>query len=358
MIPTMDTLLKIMLERGASDLHVHSNTPPQIRVNAKLIALDLPVLSPDDCKSLIYSQLTVDEIALFEKKKELDKGYGDKAGLASRFRMNVFYHRGSVCAAIRALPIEIPDFKALGLPEEQMEAICRCQKGLVLVTGATGVGKTTTLASVIKRINSERYCHIVTVEDPIEVIHTDERSIVTQRQIGEDTHSFAAALKYVLRQDPDVILIGEMRDLETMQAALNIAETGHLVFSTLHTSDCVQTINRIIDVFPASHQAQVRTQLSYVLLATISQQLLPTADGSRMCLAAEIMMASFGVRAMIRENKVHQVFSLIQTGQKEGMKTMNQALYELYKQGMISYQDASAHVTDSEDFKRFFKNVR
>jgi len=358
MLPTMETLLKIMLERGASDLHVHSDTPPQIRVKSKLEALDYPVLSGDDCKSLVYSQLSVDEIAQFEQKKELDKGYGENMGLASRFRMNVFYHRGSVCAAIRALPVEIPDFKELGLPEEQMELICRCKKGLVLVTGATGVGKTTTLASIIKRINSERHCHIVTVEDPIEVIHSNNHSVITQRQIGEDTYSFAAALKYVLRQDPDVILIGEMRDLETIQAALNIAETGHLVFSTLHTSDCVQTINRIIDVFPPSHQSQVRTQLSYVLLATISQHLLPTADGSGMALAAEIMMANFGIKAMIRENKVHQVFSLIQTGQKEGMKTMNQALYELYKQGLISYQEASAHVTDSEDFKRFFKNVR
>lgn len=352
----MDNLLKTMLEKGASDLHIHTDTPPQIRINSNLVALDYPKLTPEESRKIVYSYLTEEEVKQFEEKKELDKAFGLEG--VSRFRMNVFYHRGSVCAAVRAIPLKICDFKTLGLPEQQMLEICRSGRGLVLVTGATGVGKSTTLASVVDRINSERYCHIVTVEDPVEFVHENKKGIVSQREVGTDTHAFGEALKYVLRQDPDVILIGEMRDLETVQAALNIAETGHLVFATLHTSDCVQTINRIIDVFPAAQQAQIRMQLSYVLLATLSQQLLQRADNTGRCLALEIMIANFGVKAMIREEKIHQIFSMIQTGQKEGMKTMNQSLYELYRQGLISYQEASSHVTDIDDFKRFFKSGR
>ncbi len=356
---TMDSLLQIMIERGASDLLVHSHTPPQIRVNSRLTPLDFPELTAEESKSIIYAHLTEDEIKRFEEKKELDKGYGSAdSKLSSRFRINVFYHRGAVCAAIRSIPLRIPSFEELGLPDEQMSAICRSRRGLVLITGATGTGKTTTLAALINKINLERNCHIVTVEDPIEVVHKNINSVISQRQVGEDTHSFADALKYVLRQDPDVILIGEMRDLETIQAALNIAETGHLVFATLHTADCVQTINRIIDVFPAAQQPQVRTQLSYVLLATVSQQLIRNSDGDGRCLAYEIMLENFGIKAMIREEKVHQIFSSIQTGAKDGMRTMNQSLYELYKKGKITYQEASAHVTDSDDFKRFFKGAK
>ncbi|MCK4994773.1 MAG: type IV pilus twitching motility protein PilT [Candidatus Omnitrophica bacterium] len=353
---TMDLLLQIMMKRGASDLLVHSHTPPQIRLHSKMTALDFPVLSPQDSKSIIYSQLTDEEIKNFEERKELDKGYGFvDDDLSARFRMNVFYHRGAVCAAIRSVPTKIPSFEELGLPDEQMSAICRHRSGLVLITGATGAGKTTTLAALINRLNNECHCHIVTVEDPIEVVHKNINCVISQRQVGEDTHTFGDALKYVLRQDPDVILIGEMRDLETIQAALNIAETGHLVFASLHTSDCVQTINRIIDVFPSSQQPQVRTQLSYVLLATLSQQLMPNTAGDGRCLAYEIMLENFAIKAMIREEKVHQIFSSIQTGGKDGMRTMNQSLYELYKQGKITYQEASAHVTDNDDFKRFFK---
>ena len=353
---TMDLLLQIMIERGASDLLVHSHTPPQIRVNSRMTPLDFPELTADESKAIIYSHLTEEEIKRFEEKKELDKGYGSvDSELCSRFRMNVFYHRGDVCAAIRSIPTRIPSFEELGLPDEQMSAICRNRSGLVLITGATGAGKTTTLAALINKINVERNCHIVTVEDPIEVVHKNINSVISQRQVGQDTHSFGDALKYVLRQDPDVILIGEMRDLETIQAALNIAETGHLVFATLHTADCVQTINRIIDVFPATQQAQVRTQLSYVLLATVSQQLIRNTAGDGRCLVYEIMVENLGIKAMIREEKVHQIFSSIQTGGKDGMRTMNQSLYELYKQGKITYQEASAHVTDSDDFKRFFK---
>ncbi|MFH2138841.1 MAG: type IV pilus twitching motility protein PilT [Candidatus Omnitrophota bacterium] len=350
----IETLAKIMVERRASDLHIHVDSPPQIRVDSKLVKLEYPSLTEDDCKTMIYLLLTTDEIKQFEDKKELDKSYD--LGDIGRFRVNVFYHRRAVCASLRVIPKEISGFRALGLPEEQFLQICRSQRGLVLVTGATGVGKTTTLSAMIDHINSERHCHIVTVEDPVEFVHLNKKSLVSQREIGTDTDSYSGALKYVLRQDPDVILIGEMRDVETIQAALNIAETGHLVFATLHTSDCVQTINRIIDVFPASQQSQVRTQLSFVLLATVSQQLIPRSDENGRALAVEIMISNFGIRAMIREEKIHQIFSLIQTGQKDGMKTMNQSLFELYKQGLISYQEAALHVTDHDDFKRFFKH--
>lgn len=349
----MHQLLKELVESNASDLHIHTATPPQVRVNSKLVPLDYPVLSIADTKPLVYSLLSPEEIKEFETRKELDKSYSIE-GL-SRFRMNVFYQRGAVCASLRSIPLTIPSFDELGLPTEQLVDICRKQKGLVLVTGATGVGKTTTLAAIVDRINTERHCHIVTVEDPIEYAHANKKAIVSQREVGVDTLTFPDALKYVLRQDPDVILIGEMRDLETIQAALNIAETGHLVFATLHTSDCIQTINRIIDVFPAGQQEQVRTQLSFVLLATISQQLIPRMDGKGRALAVEIMMSNYAVRTLIRELKIHQIFSIIQTGQTEGMKTMNQSLYELYKQGLISYQESAARVTDVEDFKRFFK---
>ncbi|MBI4845249.1 MAG: PilT/PilU family type 4a pilus ATPase [Candidatus Omnitrophica bacterium] len=354
---TLIELLKEMTERNASDLHIHTDSPPQLRINSRLVSIDgAEVLFAGQTKELVYSNLTEGEKNKFEEKKELDKAFS--IGGVARFRMNVFYHRNAVCAAIRALPITIPDFKSLGLPEEQLNSICRMKRGLVLVTGATGVGKTTTLASIIDRINIERSCHIVTIEDPVEIVHKNKKSIVTQREVGIDTCSFGDALKFVLRQDPDVILIGEMRDLETISAALNIAETGHLVFATLHTTDCVQTINRIIDVFPASAQSQVRTQLSYVLVATISQNLIPRADNTGRCLAVETMVTNLAIRAMMREEKIHQIFSLIQTGQKDGMKTMNHALYELYKQGAISYQEAAAHVTDHEDFMRCFKGTQ
>jgi len=353
---TMEVLLREMVERHASDLHMHSHTPPQIRVNSRLLALGYPDLTPDECKGLIFSQLTTDEIQEFEQRKELDKSFGIPG--FSRFRLNAFYNRGSVCAAVRAIPESIPSFAELGLPEDIMGRICRTQRGLVLITGSTGAGKTTTMASVVKYINAERNCHIVTIEDPIEYIHNNNHCIITQREVGADTHSFGDALKYVLRQDPDVIIIGEMRDLETIQAALNIAETGHLVFATLHTADCVQTINRIIDVFPPSQQAQVRTQLSFVLVGSLSQLLLPRSDGKGRCLATEIMIANLGVRTLIREEKVHQIFSLLQTGQQDGMRTLNQSLYELYRQGKISYQEAVNHVSDQEDFKRFFRAGR
>ncbi|MFH1459108.1 MAG: type IV pilus twitching motility protein PilT [Candidatus Omnitrophota bacterium] len=353
----LNNLLKIMLDRGASDLHIHAYAIPQIRINSQLVALDYPEFTPEQSKDIVYPYLAEDEIKDFEKDKELDTSFSD-AELSARFRMNVFYHKGGVCAAIRAIPKKIPDFSELGLPEQQMVQICRSKRGLVLMTGATGSGKSTTLASIINRINAERNCHIITVEDPVEFIYTNNKSIITQREIGKDTNSFSGALKYILRQDPDVILIGEMRDLETVQAAMNMAETGHLVFATLHTSDCVQTINRIIDMFPYQSQSQARTQLSYVLLSTISQQLLAKSDNSGLCLASELMIATFGVRAMIREEKVHQIFSLIQTGLKEGMYTMNHSLYELYKKGLITYQEASAHITDTQDFKRFFQGPR
>jgi twitching motility protein PilT len=245
-------------------------------------------------------------------------------------------------------------FEECGLPADIITAQCKRPKGLVLVTGATGSGKSTTLASMIDWINKERDCHIITVEDPIEFVHFGKKAIVDQREVGQDTHSFGAALKHVLRQDPDVILIGEMRDLETIESALIIAETGHLVFATLHTSDCVQTINRVIDVFPSHQQQQIRTQLSFVLNAILSQQLIPKAGGRGRVLAVEVAIVNPAIRSLIREAKIHQLYSVIQTSQKEGMRTMNQALFELTKKGLISYEEASARTMDQEELKRLF----
>ncbi|RKY36319.1 MAG: type IV pili twitching motility protein PilT [Candidatus Omnitrophota bacterium] len=351
---TIEDLLQTMIEKKASDLILHTGIQPQIRLDSVLIPLEeYPHLNAEQSKKLIYSLLTEQDIEHFEAEYELDKSFS--LAKISRFRGNIFFHRGTVAAAIRAIPHNVPGFVELGLPQEQLISIGRKKRGLFLVTGATGSGKSTTLAAMIEHINVERGCHIVTIEDPIEFIYKSKKSVISQREIGTDTFSFKQGLKYVLRQNPDVILIGEMRDLESIQAALNIAETGHLVFATLHTSTAVQTINRIIDVFPPNHQQQVRTQLSSVLVGTISQILIPKSNTQGMCLATEIMLVNFAMRTLIREEKEHQIFSLIQTGRKDGMKTMNQSLYNLYKQGMITYQDAYLHVTDKNDFKRFFK---
>jgi twitching motility protein PilT len=349
----IETLLKMMVERNASDLHLSVFSPPQLRIDEKLVPTEYPPLSPDDTKKLAYSILKPQQIEKFEREFELDASFGIE-GLG-RFRVNVFLQRGYVGTAIRLLPAGIMSFKECGLPVDIVESLCKRPKGLVLVTGATGSGKSTTLASMVDKINSERNCHIVIIEDPIEYIHKNKKALVDQREVESDTHSFAQALKHVLRQDPNVILIGEMRDLETIEAALTIAETGHLVLSTLHTSDAVQTTNRIVDVFPAHQQQQVRIQLSFVLLAVLSQQLIPKASGRGRVLATEVMIANSAVRSLIREAKTHQLMSIIQTCQKEGMKTMNQSLFELYQQKLISYEDAIARSTDPEDLERLFK---
>ena len=349
----MNSLLKLMMEKGASDLHINGKWPAHIRIDEKLIAVDDNVLSPEDAKGLIYSLLTKQQIEKFERDLELDISF--ELAQISRFRINVFKQRGLVGASIRLIPYKIWSFEECGLPINITTSFCKRPKGLVLITGATGSGKSTSLASMVDWINKDRPCHIITIEDPVEFVHQNKKAIIDQREVYSDTHTFPAALKHVLRQDPDVILIGEMRDLETIESALIIAETGHLVFATLHTSDCVQTINRIVDVFSSHQQQQIRTQLSFVLLGVISQQLIPRPGGKGRVLAAEVLLVNPAVRSLIRESKIHQIYSTMQTSQKEGMKTMNQALYELYQKKMISYEDALARSIDPDDLMRLFK---
>lgn len=335
---TLYDLLTIMLEKGASDLHITVGTPPRLRIDGRLVALDQPPLSPQDTKALCYSVLTDAQKRRFEENNELDLSFGI-SGL-SRFRANIYMQRGAVAGVFRAIPFKIRSFSELGLPEIINELIKKPQ-GLILVTGPTGCGKSTTLAAMIDKINSERNGHIITIEDPIEYIHQHKRCLINQREVGSDTFSFKSALRYVLRQDPDVILIGEMRDLETIQAALTVSETGHLTLATLHTNSAVQTINRIVDVFPSHQQEQIRLQLSFVLEGIIAQQLIPKKDGQGRVLALELLVPNPAIRNLIREDKIHQIYSMMQTGQaKFGMQTMNQSLYELYSKGLISYENA------------------
>lgn len=335
---TLYDLLKQMIDRGASDLHVTTGSPPRLRIDGKLIPIDHPPLTPVDTKNLCYSILTDAQKHRFEENNELDLSFGIK-GL-SRFRANIFMQRGAVAGAFRTIPFGIKTLNELGLPEIINEMIKK-PRGLIIVTGPTGSGKSTTLAAMVDRINEERYDHIITIEDPIEYLHSHKRSLINQREVNADTTSFKAALKYVLRQDPDVVLIGEMRDLETIEAALTVSETGHLTLATLHTNSAVQTINRIIDVFPPHQQEQIRVQLSFVLEGIISQQLIPKKTGQGRVLAVEILIPNPAVRNLIREDKIHQIYSIMQTGQaRSGMKTMNQSLLELYTKGLISYEDA------------------
>jgi len=335
---TLYDFLKMMIDRGASDLHITTGSPPKLRINGELVSIDHPPLTPADTKALCYSILTDAQKHKFEEQQELDLSFGVK-GL-SRFRANIFMQRGAVAGAFRTIPFEIKSFRELGLPDIVAE-LCNKPRGLILVTGPTGSGKSTTLAAMIDKINQEKPVHIVTVEDPIEFLHPHKKALINQREVGSDTASFQSALKYILRQDPDVVLIGEMRDLETIEAALRVSETGHLTLATLHTNSAVQTINRIVDVFPPHQQDQVRVQLSFVLEGIISQQLIPRKDGKGRILAVEILVPNPAIRNLIREDKVHQIYSMMQTGQaKFGMQTMNQSLYELYTKGLITYEDA------------------
>ncbi|HHI78461.1 MAG TPA: type IV pilus twitching motility protein PilT [Planctomycetes bacterium] len=347
---SLEELLTLMVQRGGSDLHLSVGGPPKVRVDGKLLDTEHEVLTPEVTQKLVYSVLTSDQIARFEKSLEIDFSFGVQ-GLG-RFRTNAFMQRGTVAAVLRVIPFETYDFDQLGLPTKICEYICGLHKGLVLVTGATGSGKSTTLASMIDYINRDRQGHIITVEDPIEFLHRNQNCLVNQREVSSDTHGFGPALRSVLRQDPDIVLVGEMRDLETIEAALTLAETGHLTFATLHTSDCVQTINRIIDVFPAHQQQQIRTQLSFTLQAVLCQQLLPRAQGKGRALAAEIMLVNPAIRALIRDDKGHQVYSIIQTSGKLGMKTMNQSLYELYRASLVSYEDCLSVSQDRTEFQR------
>src|ERR1700741_151512 len=336
MAVTLHQLLKTMVERGGSDLHVPTNSPPQLRIDGKLVPLDIPPLTAPETKQLAYSVLTDAQKHRFEENLELDLSFGIK-GLA-RFRANIFNQRGATAAVYRQIPYEILGFKELGLPPV-VEEICNKPRGLVLVTGPTGSGKSTTLAAMIDKINRERKGHIITVEDPIEFIHKHQSCIINQREIGSDTKSFANALKYALREDPDIILVGEMRDLETIAAALTIAETGHLAFATLHTNSAAEAINRIIDVFPSHQQGQVRAQLAFVLEGIVTQTLLPKAQGKGRVMAAEILVVTPAIRALIRDDKVHQIYSSMQAGKKFGMQTLNDALYQLYMAREVTADD-------------------
>jgi twitching motility protein PilT len=342
-------LLRAMIEKGASDMHITTGSPPLLRIDGAIVPLKLQPLSPIETKQLCYSVLTEEQKIQFEKNKELDLSFGVKS--LSRFRANIFMQRGAVSGAFRSIPFKILSFDELGLPPVVAELTSR-PRGLILVTGPTGSGKSTTLASILDKINSETRQHIMTVEDPIEYLHPHKRSIVNQREVGSDTGTFKQALKYVLRQDPDVVLVGEMRDLETIEAALTIAETGHLVFATLHTNSALQSINRIIDVFPPHQQSQVRAQLSFVLEGVISQLLLPRAGSPGRCLAMEVMIPNAAIRNLIREDKVHQIYTQMQVGQqKHGMQTLNQSLYSLYARRMITLEEAMGRSNDQEELR-------
>ncbi len=343
-------LLKELVERNGSDLHITTNSPPQLRIDGDLTPTNLPPMSPVETKQLCYSVLTEAQKHKFEEENELDLSFGVK-GL-SRFRGNIFIQRGAVAGVFRVIPYKILTFEELGLPPVIKE-LCEKSRGLILVTGPTGSGKSTTLASMIDKINTEQHKHIITVEDPIEYLHPHKGCLVNQREVGADTKSFKDALKFILRQDPDVILVGELRDLETIEAALTLAETGHLCLATLHTNSCVQTINRIIDVFPPYQQTQVRTQLSFVLEGVMSQMLIPKMGGSGRALALEVMVPNPAIRNLIREDKVHQIYSQMQVGQdKYGMLTMNQCLYTLYTRRQITLEDAMGRSSDPEELKQ------
>ncbi|NLP01835.1 MAG: type IV pilus twitching motility protein PilT [Fibrobacter sp.] len=350
---SMHELLKKMAERNASDLHLTTGSPPLFRINGRLIPSDAESLSPEQVQKLVYSIMNEAQKKIFEQKKEVDFSFGVQN--LSRYRANVFLQRGCCTCAIRQIPYTIKPLADLGLPTI-VGKLTERPNGLVLVTGPTGSGKSTTLAAMVDKINSEREGHILTVEDPIEFIHKHKKCIVNQREVSQDTQSFASALRVALRQDPDVVLIGEMRDLETIQAALSIAETGHLTLATLHTNSAAQTINRIIDVFPADQKATIRAQLSMVLEGIISQSLLPATTGGRV-LACEILMVTMAVRALIRDDKVHQLQGIIEIGQKYGMQTMNSELLRLYQKRLISKKDALTRSNDPEQLIRLIGDI-
>lgn len=343
-------LLQEMIQRGASDLHITVGNPAKLRVDGDLTnSKTNQVLTPKDTLQLAYSILTENQKKRFETEDELDFSFGVQN--LSRFRGNVYKQRGCVAMAIRQIPYEIISIEKLGLPPI-INKLSERPRGLVLVTGPTGSGKSTTLAAMVDKVNRERKGHIITIEDPIEFIHRHQNCMINQREVGADTKSFTAALKYALRQDPDVILIGEMRDLETIAAALTIAETGHLVFATLHTNSAAESINRVIDAFPSHQQAQIRAQLAFVLEGVVTQTLLPKAKGKGRVAACEIMVCTPAIRAVIRDEKIHQIYSLMQAGKKHGMQTMNDALQMLYMKGEVTLEEALKRSGDPAELLR------
>jgi twitching motility protein PilT len=346
----LQQLLKAMVEKGASDLHLTTGSPPQLRIDGSLVPLRVHAMTPAETKTICYSVLTDSQKMRFEEDQELDFSFGVRN--LARFRANMFMQRGAVGGVFRTIPFKIASLSELGLPPI-LEELCNKPRGLVLVTGPTGSGKSTTLAAMIDKINTERHEHIITVEDPIEYLHAHKNCVVNQREVGADTNSFKKALKYILRQDPDVVLIGEMRDLETIEAALVTAETGHLCFATLHTNSAVQTINRIIDVFPPNQQSQIRAQLSFVLEGIVCQTLLPRATGNGRVPALEVMIPNAAIRNLIREDKVHQLYSQMQIGQgKSGMQTLNQCLGSLYLRRLITLEEAISHSSEPEELQQ------
>jgi len=344
------SLLEEMIEKDASDLHIVAGERPKLRVDGDIVNSGVEaVLTPKDTLSIAYSVLTENQKKRFETENELDFSFGIQN--LARFRGNCFKQRGCVSLVIRQIPFNVKTFEELGLPGV-VAKLAEKPRGLVLVTGPTGSGKSTTLAAMIDKINKELKGHIITVEDPIEFIHRHQQCIVNQREIGTDTSSFAAALKYALRQDPDVVLVGEMRDLETIHAGITIAETGHLAFATLHTNSAAEAINRIIDVFPSHQQSQVRAQLAFVLEGIITQTLLPKAKGRGRAMAAEILVVTPAIRALIRDDKVHQIYSLMQSGKKYGMQTLNDALYQLYMSREVTDEECLRVSGDPNEFLR------
>jgi len=346
--------LEEMVKTNASDLHLTVGAPPVVRVDGKLQRLNYDSLTSEHTRKIAYSMLNEKQKLKFEQNSELDFSFGIEQ--MSRFRCNMFMQRGNVAVVLRQIPYEVKTFEELGLPKVIAD-FANLPRGLVLVTGPTGSGKSTTLAAIIDKINKEHACHIITVEDPIEYLHRHQKSLVNQREVYSDTNSFAMALKYALREDPDVVLVGEMRDLETIEAALSISETGHLAFATLHTNSAAESMNRIIDSFPANQQEQVRVSLSFSLQAVVSQALLPKI-GSGRAMAMEIMVATPAIRALIRDDKVHQMYSMIQSGQKFGMKTMNQSLAELYQTGKITLNDAMAHTSSPQELTEMLQRQK
>jgi twitching motility protein PilT len=347
---SLDELLRIAVQKRASDLHITSALPPQVRVDGRLRSLDFEPVTPLESQRLIFAALTDRQIARFESTHELDLSYG-VTGLG-RFRVNVYRQRGSVGAALRVIPSIIPSFEELHLPPILRE-LCKKGSGLILVTGPTGCGKSTSLAAMIDHINRTKEGHIITLEDPIEYLHEHRRCMVNQREVGADTNDFAAALRSALREDPDVVLVGEMRDLDTISCALTIAETGHLVLGTLHTRSAPQSIDRMIDVFPPYQQEQIRVLLGSTLEAVVAQQLLPSFSSSGRLPSVEVLVVTSGVRNLIRESKTHQIYSLMETGAEEGMQTMERDLARLVRSGMVSADEAKNHAVDADSFRRW-----